>query len=217
MTQNNQAVIIRFHYDQNDKRFEWRFQYFKDHVLPCLLEQTVSNFDIAIRCNPWHADLFKELSPRIIPFHVKDEHTSYKQKGRKSYFFDFIPWENVIDLPEYEIQYGLDSDDLITPDYIETLQKVIEGWKPEVSTLHVSFQPELLDVKTQKVSPIGQEYSPEKGSAFMAIYQPRGTEPYRFVYEQSHLTLGSLFEKSITLPKGKCFASVHSYNESTGK
>lgn len=213
---NNQAVIIRFHYEKNDPRFEWRFQYFKDKVLPCLLEQTVSNFDIAIRCNPWHADLFKDLSPRIVVFHVKGEHVSFKQGGRKQYFFDFVPWENVEGLPEYEIQYGLDSDELISPDYIEGFQKAIEANK-SAGSLHLCYQPELIDVRTGKVFSIGQTYTPTMGSAFFAIYQPHGSKPYRFAYEHSHLTLGSLFTKSIVLPIGKCWASVHNYNESTGK
>lgn len=218
--QNNQVIIIRFHYEESDPRYAWRFQYFKEKVLPAILTQTVDNFDIAIRCNQWQEEKLQELSPRIKTFQIRDEQTNYKIEGGKKYFYDFTPWESVIGLEKYEIQYGLDSDDIISPDYIEMLQKTIEENKDAgtSTTVHVSVQPEIICSKTGKIESIRQIYSEKMGSAFMAIYQPTDIENYHFIYEVSHLKLGELFNKSIIIPTpGKCYASVHLYNESTNK
>ena len=219
MSKNNHVVIIRFHYERNDPRFEWRFQYFKDNVLPRLLYQTVDDFDIAIRCNPWHNELFKNLHPRIIPFQVGNEHVDYKEVGRFKFFFDFSPWKNVIGLDKYLIQTGLDSDDLIVADYIETIRNEIKKYPPNES-LHISFVPEIFNVAKCTTYGIGVKYSPTDGSAFMTLYQPRYNDPkyeYHFVYERSHHKLYKIVDRSITMPTGYCFASVHNWNESTGK
>lgn len=212
------AFIIRFHYEENDPRFAWRFAYFRDSVLPRILANG-DDFDIAIRCNPAHDQIFKDLSPRIRVFHVRDEYADYK-RGR--FFFDFVPWDRVIDLPRYELQIGLDSDDLIDPDqYVMLLrmhtQIAIErdGDRP----YHLFFQPELLDVKTGEIHTMPQRYTPGgRGSAFFAIYQPAGSEPYRFAYEESHLTIGKRFADSFLIESADgpmCFASCHHLNEST--
>jgi hypothetical protein len=208
------AFIIRFHYEKNDPRFEWRFEYFKNEVLPRILNQTEKNFDIAIRCNSAHDNLFLNLSPRIRVFHVKNESAQYKG----NYFFDFVPWSDVLDLPKYEIQLGLDSDDLIERYYVEDIFNQIEKILmklPNDEPVHICFQPELFDVKTQRPYRMPQRYSLKKGSAFFAIFQPEGTEPYRFAYEESHLTIGLHFENRLVLPSGSCFASCHEFNEST--
>jgi hypothetical protein len=50
----------------------------------------------------------------------------------------------------------------------------------------------------------------------MALYQPK-KENYRFIYEESHLTIIKKADKKIVLPIGYCYATCHEYNESTGK
>ena len=205
------AFIIRFHYEENDPRFAWRFQYFKESVLPRILAQTEQDFEIAIRCNPAHDQLFKDLSEKIRVFHVRGEYVAYK---KEKYFYDFVEWDRVIDLPRYELQLGLDSDDLIEPNYLEWVRKTRRGM-PDHETTHICFQPQLLDVKTGEIHPIKQVYSSTKGSAFFAIYQPATVEPYVFAYQESHLTIGRHFTNKIVMPEGICFASCHHLNEST--
>lgn len=207
------AVIIRMHYPENDKRFDWRLSYFKSMVLPRLLKQTDKDFDIAVRCNPWHEKQIKELSDRIITFSVKNESERIKVYRNKKYFIDFVDWKDVIGLKQYDIQSGLDSDDLISLDYIQRVKAEIKA-NPNQS-LHISFQPRLFNVLTLKNCGIGTRYNSNKGSAFLSIYQPI-KDNYKFVYEESHLTIGRHFEKSIILPEGFCWASVHGLNESTG-
>lgn len=208
------AFIIRFHYEENDPRFEWRFNYFKEEVLPRILAQTNQDFMIAIRCNHAHDKLFKDLSEKIKVFHVFNEEAKYKTGGSGAkYFYDFVPWSQIKDLKKYDIQMGLDSDDLIDPNYYQRIIAQLQC-HDLTKSLHISFQPRLLDVKTKQDFPIKQIYSPEKGSAFFALYQP-DKENFHFAYEISHLRLGTLASKSITVGEGYCFASCHDLNEST--
>lgn len=208
------VVIIRFHYKHDDPRFAWRFAYFQSMVLPRLLEQTDKRFDIAIWCNPWHASLFRGLSKRIQTFNVKTEVT-YKSLGGKKYFVDFAPWSAVEGLMKYDIQTGVDSDDLVGPHFIETIHDFVKE-NGDKRSLHISFQPRIFDARTLTTRPIGTTYTPRKGSAFMSLYQPK-KKKYHFIYEDSHLRLWRLADHSITVPEGHAWATVHGINESTGK
>jgi hypothetical protein len=73
----------------------------------------------------------------------------------------------------------------------------------------------MIDIKTKKIKPLGR-YSENRGSAFMALYQPDKTN-YRFIYEESHISIIKKADIKVILPIGYCYASVHSFNESTGK
>lgn len=208
------VVIIRMHYPRGDERFKWRFKYFKRMVLPRLLAQTDQNFDIAIRCNPIHNRLFERLSPKIKTFCVRNESERYKIVKERKYFLDFVPWSDVIGLERYEIQSGLDSDDLISENYIETVKKEIAKHDKD-KTLHISFQPGIFNADTLQKFPINIRYTKKMGSAFFTIYQPNLKGKYIFAYQYSHLKLGGYFNESVILPAGYCWASVHGHNIST--
>lgn len=206
------AFIIRFHYPEGDPRFAWRLRYFKDEVLPRILEQTDQDFDIAIRCRPEDDNIFRSLSEKIRTFHVRNESERYKIIHGKRYFLDFVSWKDVEDLPRYDLQMGLDSDDLIRNDYVERIKKEIgSGGR----STHVCFQPELLDLKTGRILPIHQNYHEKKGSAFFGLYQSPAVTDYHFAYEKGHLDLWQFAEKSIVVPEGYCWATAHDLNEST--
>jgi len=207
------AIIIRMHYPEGDPRFEWRLAYFQAMVLPRLLGQTDQNFDIAVRCYAWQEERIKSLSKKIITFRVKDEFERVRKVRGKKYFVDFAKWEDVEGLKKYDIQSGLDSDDLVSPKYIETIHRMVDA-SSKWQSLHISFQPRVFDAMTFKTGDIGVKYSEKKGSAFMSIYQPN-KENYRFVYEESHLRIGRHFDKSIIIGPGFCWATVHGNNFST--
>lgn len=212
------ALIIRFHYEKDDPRFIWRLNYFKMACLPRILAQTSQDFDICVRCYPWQEEQIKALSPRIKTFQVKNEGARYKQSGKYKYFHDFVPWADVIGLKKYEIQSGLDSDDLIEPDYIKKIEDAVAKHKAKYpgKSLHLSFQPKLYSMKSQKVTPMRKYREKTPGSAFFAIYQPN-KDKYMFAYEVSHIYLGQHFDHSLVLPAGYCYATAHDLNESTGK
>lgn len=206
-------IIIRFHYREDDPRFGWRLSYFKAMVLPRILNQTDKNFDIGIRCNPAHAEIFKKLSDKIIPFRTKNDSARYKTgKNGKKYFEDFVQWEDVIGLKKYNIQSGLDSDDLIGPRYIEVIHSALED---AAEATHISFQPRTFNIKTLETRPM-MRYHARRGSAFLSLYQPDKTN-YKFIYCGSHISMWKNAKKSITLPQGHCWATIHRINESTGK
>lgn len=208
------GVIIRFHYERNDPRFSWRFEYFRRHVLPRLKQQAYDNFEIWIRCNEWHRPLFESLG--LNTFYIQNEVVKYKQSknGNKRFFHDFVPYEMTVGLPKFDVQFGLDSDDLISEQYIMKVMKTIID-QDLTKSIHVCYQPELLYWKTGVIKPLRQ-YSTNRGSAFMALYQPRNYK-YRFIYDESHISIIKKADIRIVLPRGECFASVHDFNESTGK
>jgi hypothetical protein len=212
------AFIIRFHYEENDPRFEWRFNYFVDAVLPRIKAQTVQVDDICIRCNAWHKDRFEKLGLKT--FYVKDEFVKYKDSGTgKKYFHDFVSFDRVVGLEKYDVQFGLDSDDLIEPDYVSLMIAKIEQYadRHPGKSLHLCFQPQTINIRNGKaeIKPM-REYTPTRGSAFMSLFQP-DKENYTFVYCESHMTLWKHADASFVLPVGYCMATIHDINESTGK
>jgi hypothetical protein len=207
------GVIIRFHYEKGDPRFGWRLAYFKFMVLPKLLNQTEQKFEIAIRCNPWHDNILRSLSKKITTFRIRGEAENFRIISKKKYFVDFANWYQVMGMKQYDIQSGLDSDDLVAKNYIETIQKIVRE-NPKGKSLHISFQPDIFNAQTLKTYPIGQRYTKERGSAFFSIYQPNN-QRYLFAYEKSHLIIGKDMDKSIIVPAGYCWASVHGHNYST--
>lgn len=211
------VLIIRFHYEENDPRFWWRLAYFKAMVWPRIEAQENKDFDIAVRCNPWQDKFFKEISERIICFRVRNEAARYKTstKNGKTYFEDFAPWEDVEGLREYDIQSGLDSDDLITPDYMALVRANVQEFRGS-GIVHVHFQPQLFRLSTLRIMPMAK-YGPTRGSAFLSLYQPKGQQPYHFIYERSHIVMPRIAEKTIFIPAGHAWASAHDVNESTGK
>lgn len=213
------ALIIRFHYKQDDPRFDWRLAYFKAMVWPRILAQTNQDFDVCIWCNIWHVDQINSLSnehKKVKIFRVERERVDYKKLNGKKYFLDFTPWDEVVGLAKYDIQSGLDSDDLIDENYIQRIKDEIKKLDDGKTTIHLSFQPKIFDTRSLEVRGIGKVYSERNGSAFMSLYQPV-KNPYRFIYEDSHLRLGRFAGKSIVIEEGHCYATVHGINESTGK
>jgi len=207
------CLVIRFHYEKDDPRFDWRFSYFKAMVLPRILNQTVKNFDIAIWCNPYHDELFKSLSPRIKVFHAKVDSVQYKTLRGKKYYYDFVKWEDLEGLEKYDIQSGIDSDDLIEPNYIEIIEMHL--FNATIPT-HLCFQPKTFNLKTLRVKPM-MNYHLKRGSAFFSLYQPDKDRNYKFIYCDSHISMWKYAKRSIVIPAGHCWATIHNLNESTGK
>lgn len=209
----NCGFIIRCHYEEGDPRFAWRLAYFQTMVLPRLQAQTDKNFDICVRCNPVHDELFAKLG--CIPFHVKHEYTAYmlSNGGTKKYFYDFVKWEDVIGLKQYDIQIGLDTDDLIRKDMVVHIKSLCAKSK---TSLHICFQPEWFNLETLKQSRHPIRYTSTNGSMIFALYYPDKSE-YHHCYEMSHRKLWTIASRSVVVPTGWCWMTVHGQNESTGR
>ncbi len=203
------------HYEEKDTRFERRLKLFKDEVLPRIWAQTDRGFDVCVRCNPAHDEIITNLGCK--PFHIINEYADYvlSESGLNKYFYDFVKWEDCLDLKQYDIQMGLDSDDLIAPRYVEKIKT--ECVKSDKS-LHIHFQPEEFLLKTRKVVRHVERFPKwgKDGSAFNALYYP-DKSVYHHCYETSHRMLYTLAERSVLIPSGYCWITIHDQNESSGR
>jgi len=197
------TFVIRFHYAKDNPQFEWRFEFFKKEVLPRILAQTDQNFDIAIWCEKHHEEIFKSLSPKIKIFQAE-----YKKRD-SHLFIDYTAWENVAGLEKYNVQMGLDSDDLIEPNFVEEVTKLSVGQE----SIQMSFQPVKFDIFTKKKYKMDQ-YSEKRGSPIFAFYQPN-LDDYKFAYHTSHLRMPMVAQKVIVVPEGFVMMAIHGKNDST--
>ena len=212
------AFIMRMHYKKNDPRFEWRLAFFASMVLPKLLAQTDQNFDICMRVNEHHADRVRALSDKIKIFNVAPRvknkiKNGYRSKARK-YFIDFVDFKHVVGLDKYDIQIGLDTDDMpLRGDFVERIKDevVTRGGK----SIHISFQPHVFHVPTLRMFEAPVKYGARKGSAIFALYQSDEVRKYVFAYEDSHLKMPRFAVTRIAIEEDFCAYSVHDNNAST--
>lgn len=199
------AIVTRFHYPEDSKKFEWRFQFYAKAVLPLLLVQEDQDFDIAIWCNPWHEDRIRSLSPRIKTFSAT-HHPPKRTRG----FNDFTRWDNVSGMEKYRIQINLDSDDLAGPEYVKIVHACCAGYE----SVFVGFNPFIIDMKSGRVGFLGP-YTDSFTPAFFALCQ-REEDEYVFAYHDSHTRMWQQAERTILVSHGHCCATAHDMNASTG-
>lgn len=182
----SKAIIIRlYHNNEADQR--WRYHYFASCVLPRLQAQTINDFDICILSPPhWHERL-KELDSRIKPFTID----GFQMATHGNFTYDMTEG-----LDKYELQVRLDSDDLVSPDFMEIIDRT-EG--------NVSFQPELFLLDKLRVKRMNHRYGPDKPSCFLAV---KGYEEciYHKVFLRFNATL---------IPEGHAFVTIHDRNRGT--
>lgn len=147
------GIIIRmWHRDEQD--FDWRLAYFEACVLPRLQKQTVQDFEIAILCFPSDFQSFSSLDDRIHPFTLYNRNYDYRRDGGN------FSLSRAQGLRHYETQVRLDSDDLVAPNFLET---IINSKKP-----YVTFQPELFILDTLEVKQMNHRYHEKHPSMFLA-------------------------------------------------
>ena len=195
------AVITRLHYAKDDPKFIGRLETYKKYTLPSLLNQTDSDFDIYIWCEPHHDELFLSLHDRVKVMHAT---TEVRRKGR--FFVDFTTYDKT-NLPRYETQLGLDSDDEILPNTIEEVKKHLNG-----SRKAISIQPVKKDSKGNTYKMANYQRL-KRISPIFAIHQP--DEPYLFIYEYGHFSdMPKQFNEIVYLPE-LAIMNIHDSNEST--
>jgi hypothetical protein len=198
-------------YEENDPVFEERLALYRTLCLPRLRLQTVKDFDILILCNEKHAKFFKELGLKTI--HTRDGFLGHRPRGL---YNSFTPYENIKGLDKYDIQTSLDSDDLVSDNYIWRIEKAIESEGYDKS-LHIFFQEELYNPHTfeRKSMRIRYGVPPNNwGSAFFSLYQPN-KDNYVYIGTETHLHMGKYADKSILIGEGYCWATIHGNNDST--
>ncbi len=204
-------VITRMIYAEDDPRFEERLSLYKMLCLPRLKLQTEKNFDIGVLCNKAHAHIFRDLG--IIPFHRTDDWTGQKL-GR--FWSCMTKWKELEGLGKYDIQTNLDSDDLVSSEFIKRIQTAIQREIDDgfTGSLHIHFQPRLYDLYTFADKTQKKRYDDKEGSAFYSLYQPN-KENYIYAGQDSHRRMSIYMDKSILIGEGYCWICVHESNDST--
>ena len=176
------------HHNNHDD-MSWRYFYFASCVLPRLQAQTVKDFDICILSRPdWHKKL-EALDSRIKPFTIN---------GFEMATHGNFTYKMTEGLKRYPVAIRMDSDDLVSPEFIEIIQKT-DG--------NVSFQPELFLLDELRVKKMKHRYSNNKPSCFLAL-----KDYDECIYHQVFLRFTATM-----IPEGHCWVTVHDRNRSTHK
>lgn len=213
------AFIIRMHYKRDDKKWLWRLAYFQAIVLPKILAQKDKDFDICMRVNPHHADQVLALSDKIKIFDATPSRRDWVdpkyRKKQKKYFIDFLDYKHLVGLDKYDIQIGIDSDDiLLRDDFVSRVKE--EVLKDPSKSLHISFQPHIFHTNTLRMFECPTKYGVGHGSPIFALYQTQDQKRYLYAYEESHLKMPTNAKRKIRIEEDYCCYSVHSCNSSTG-
>jgi len=183
----NHAVIIRMHYPECEAFYK-RLELFRSVCLPSFEAQTDKDFDIVVVCNEIHKHHFDySIHPDVRSFYG-DGLRDIKSKSVAP--FDY-------ELP-HVIQTRLDSDDFVSPDFIETI--------------HANQDVDMLCFKPIKVKGkdryrvIAPDY---KVSQFLSV-KGKG-----FIYKYGHRSWWKHVDTWKVIDFGYCFLSVHNGNAST--
>lgn len=209
MSELSHAVITRMHYPPESPVFPWRLAFYRTMVLPRLLNQTDKNFEVWVVCHPEHMAAVEELGSGI---HVC---------GLPAFpapFFDGrmkeLDAKELEVLPQFDIQTSLDSDDLVSLDYIARIKEEVAK-RPD-RLLALSFQPWKLDLLTLKRYKMSERYGTHQGSMFYSLYQPDKSD-YQSIMSINHIYLGVFFtDVVIVAEEGYCDFVIHGANWFTG-
>jgi hypothetical protein len=200
------AFITRFHYPLDHPDFKWRFNYYKEQVLPRLQNQTIP-VQIWVWCEPHHEHLFKELG-------VNTFQATYTPEKVK-HFTDFTSYKNTIGLPMFDVQIGIDSDDLAYPDLAEkALEEIKSSGKEKVL---LSFQPLKFDLKTKRKYVMPNYQKKNRCSPCYAIKQPKDINSYKFIYYRCHYRMNTdlFFDQVIHVNNTYVMMTIHDLNDTT--
>lgn len=209
---NEIAFVIRFCYARSypAEAREFRFRWFRDEVLPRILAQRYQGFDIWLWAMPEHRREIEAWSPRIRTFGLRRPmaqlETSY-------------PWHHVVRLPRYPIQVRVDSDDLVSPDFLS--RGIEELAKMSGRRAIAWYQPEKVAVSTGAVYTCRPDYGNGSYSnlavpAFLLYRQRPRDHDYSWVYARGHIRLGKIADEVRGIEAGYCWAACHGHNDSTG-
>ena len=205
MTGLRHAVIIRMHYQPGDPKFDWRLAFFRSMVLPRLLTQTCQDFEIWVVCHPEHVQEIAGIGSI----------GSINAVGLPN-FSTLGMWtsQDLGDaLPRFDLQTALDSDDLVTLNYIDRIREEVGQHLGQ--KLIVSFQPYKLNLLDLRRYVMWERYCETQCSMFWTLYTPPGEE-YRSVLEFDHSFAWKWCPNVVTIPEGYCDMAIHGGNMETG-
>jgi hypothetical protein len=202
----NPALIIRLCYARggNEVARRWRFDWFREQVLPRILRQDAA-LDLWLWINPADRTEIEAMSPRIRTFTVASGASPLDSQH---------PWSKVRGLPRYGVQFRIDSDDLIGPQFVSTALRTLDDVAGRRALVY--FQPYKLDVARGDVY-AAKPYRDDRPSPFLALRQPVDVPgaDYIWVYSRGHTKLWRLVDAVRAIPEGHCWQTVHQFNAST--
>ena len=183
------AVIIRMDYpDALD--FYDRFIMFQANMLARLKRQTDQAFEIWIRCNPAHNQIFQAAGCKIFNFHGE---------VKRNRFGAFQPWS--VDLfKDYDIQTRVDYDDIVSLDFIE---KIHSEYKPGRLLCFNRYKFDPWSMKTY----IRKPYHEKHVGMFLSLMKG-----WPFIYSRSHNKMWMDAEGVKLIPHGYCWQVIHGEN-----
>lgn len=183
-------------------------------VIPRLERQSDMNYDLFFLTNPHHDDLVKSLSDKIdikiihkdVP--ISPDHNYNRNSGESN---SVEPFGFNLD---YEIQTRLDSDDVPSFDFIETIHENVNG-KEKLTLL--AFKPmrfNLFDLRLYEIHPRDGAY---RKSQVLSLFNPKKD---MFIYERGHRAWSAMINKLggdiEIIPFGKVFITCH-WDNASGK
>lgn len=205
------AAVIRLCYFPrfDEKNRLWRFAFFREHVLPRLLAQTVPT-DVWVWVHERHLEESREFfGPDVHLFTVDLKHPRYVRFAETEIMG--YPWQAVRGMPMYRYQVLMGSDDLVAPDFVEVSIRALDPYlEPRALATHF---PSMIDVRTGKC----YEMAPwPRPSPFVVLRQrPLSVVGYTWVWARAHNHLQRIVDRVVYLPAGRAFMAVHDYNDGT--
>lgn len=202
-------VVTRFYYPEWDDDVQFRYDFWVNKCLSRLDDQT----DLGFRLNVWvddgpHGTAGVEV-PKVGAERVNKFTVALPELDG---WEGFAHWDNVHGFEGGRVIVGLDSDDLVSPDFIETVRKEAEG---RVSNTLVSFQPTKLDIKTGFEYTMKQYQPRLKCSPVFAMIQPDPADRV-FPYYRGHYRLPNDDRwEMVYLGEGFCKMGIHDLNALT--
>ena len=182
------AIIIRFWHKNHEDQM-WRYHYFLSNVLPRLQAQTDKDFDICMLAPP---ALHDSLSKRSIKPFTLDEPYDY------SIHANFCK-SQTRGLKDYRIQIRMDSDDLVSPEFVSIIKNS--------PAKYVSFQPKLFLLDELRIQEMRHRYSERKPSMFLGVKDYEECIYHRVFFRFT----------PCEIHHGHTWMTIHNRNYGTGK
>lgn len=202
-------VVTRFYYPEWDDDVQTRYDFWVNECLSRLNDQTDSGF----RLNVWVDDgphgtggvYVPEVGVAPVNFFTV---TLPELEGWEG----FANWGDVHGFEGSRVMIGLDSDDMVSPKFIETVRKESEGRE---SNVLVSFQPTKLDLKSGNRYRMKNYRLRNKCSPIFAMIQPDPDDRV-FPYYKGHYRLPKDDRwDTVWVGEGLCQMGIHHLNSRT--
>ena len=203
-------VVTRFYYPEWDDDVQTRYDFWVNECLPRLNDQT----DLGFRLNLWVDDGPHGTSNMKTPSGVGAVDINFFTVNLPDLngWEGFANWGNVQGFDGSRVMVGLDSDDLVSPKFIETVRK--ESENRNRNTL-VSFQPTKLDIASGDVYRMKNYRSRNKCSPVFAMIQPDPDDRV-FPYYRGHYRMPNDDRwDMVYLGEGYCQMGIHELNALT--